>query len=121
MKTLPQKSPAYYVLIALCAFSLGYHVLIVLQFIPYEMTWGGRLKSVQEMYIFESISIVVNLIFLFLLWQELRWFYWVVFVVFFLNTIGNAVSTNFLEKVIFTPVTALACLCGLWLALQKRQ
>ena len=37
-----------------------FHFLIIFQFIPYEMTWGGNLKTLEEMYVFEGISILIN-------------------------------------------------------------
>jgi len=45
---------------------LLFHLSIILKIIPYEITWGGRLKNDSEMYVFETISIVINL-FLFLI------------------------------------------------------
>lgn len=44
-----------------------FHLLIITKIIPYENTWGGRLQSDSEMYLFETISIVINLIFGFVL------------------------------------------------------
>ncbi len=37
------------------------HLSILLRIIPYEITWGGRLDNDAEMYVFESISILINL------------------------------------------------------------
>jgi len=38
-----------------------FHFAIVLKIIPYDITWGGRLKNDMEMYVFETISILINL------------------------------------------------------------
>lgn len=38
-----------------------YHLSNILKIVPYEITWGGRIKIDSEMYIFEAISIVINL------------------------------------------------------------
>ncbi len=37
-----------------------FHFCIILKIIPYEITWGGRLKNDSEMYVFESLSILIN-------------------------------------------------------------
>jgi ABC-type transport system involved in cytochrome bd biosynthesis fused ATPase/permease subunit len=44
---------------------------------------------------------------------------WIMFVMFFLNTIGNLFSNNDLEKTIFTPITVLLSLGCLRLAINK--
>lgn len=41
----------------------GFHILIFIKMIPYQIAWGGRLKNDREMYIFQTISIIVNLLF----------------------------------------------------------
>ena len=38
-----------------------FHLTILIKIIPYEITWGGKLKNDAEMYLFESISILINL------------------------------------------------------------
>jgi hypothetical protein len=58
---------AQYGLIIILAFFLVLHLLILLKVIPYNIVWGGRLKSVKEMYRFEIVSIIVNLLFLFII------------------------------------------------------
>jgi len=48
------------ILIGICFLALGFHLLILLKIIPYEITWGGKLKNDNEMYVFEIISIIIN-------------------------------------------------------------
>jgi len=52
-------------LIGLLSLVIVFHILVLLQIIPYNIAWGGRLKTVQEMYVFEIVSIALNL---FLIW-----------------------------------------------------
>lgn len=78
--------------------------------LPYEITWGGRLKTVHEMYFFETISILINSFFIFILLQKgeyLRYFLgkktvnivlWIFFTIFVLNTIGNVFAKTNFEK-----------------------
>ena len=42
--------------------ALVFHLLVISQIIPFDIVWGGRLDSVDDMLVFESISIVINLI-----------------------------------------------------------
>jgi len=81
-----------------------------LKIIPYSVTWGGRLENDKEMYLFESVSIVLNG---FLVWillmkdgitkqffsnKTLRIILWIFFILFLLNTIGNLFAKSILEK-----------------------
>ena len=38
-----------------------FHVCIILKIIPYDIAWGGRLTNDAEMYVFETISILINI------------------------------------------------------------
>lgn len=87
-----------------------FHISIILQIIPYEITWGGRLKNDAEMYVFESISIVINLLLFSLLLIKghyIREFIpirivniilWIFLVLFGLNTVGNLFANTYFEK-----------------------
>lgn len=87
-----------------------FHFSILLKLIPYEITWGGRLKSDLEMYIFESISILLNLfLFVSLLIKGMylkeiislkfvNFILWGFFFVFVFNTIANLFAQTHLEK-----------------------
>src|SRR5436190_6300141 len=78
-----------------------FHLCIIIKIIPYEITWGRRLKSDQEMYVFESISIFVNLLLGVVLLMKggyIKRFFqqsviniilWIFLILFVLNTIGN--------------------------------
>ena len=85
-----------------------FHLLILVSVIPFEITWGGRLKTVEEMYVFETISILINSFFIFILLQKGEYIIyslgkktvnivlWIFFSIFVLNTIGNVFAkTNF--------------------------
>lgn len=95
-----------------------FHILILAGIIPYEITWGGHLKTATEMYVFESSSILINAFFVYVLLQKENFikvvFYqraisiilWVFFALFVLNTIGNLMARTAFEKA-FTLVTLL--------------
>ena len=41
-----------------------FHTLVLFKIIPYSIVWGGRLKTDIEMYKFESVSLMLNSVFL---------------------------------------------------------
>ncbi|MCP1382284.1 hypothetical protein [Runella salmonicolor] len=110
---------------------LVFHFLILSGVIPYENTWGGRLKSHQEMIQFETISIAVNLFFMFLVAVKAKWLkinfparlltvlFWGMSLIFAVNTLGNLVAINSLEKYIATPITLILSILTAILAREK--
>lgn len=106
------------ILIAICFLALAFHLLILIKVIPYEITWGGKLKNDKEMYVFEILSIVVNSFFVYVLLQKgnyvkpvfgrktLSVILWVFFAIFTLNTIGNLFAETTFERS-FTIVTLI--------------
>ena len=95
------------------------------------MVWGGRLKSDNEMYRFETISIVLNLILIFIVLVEagyinlhlekriLSFMRWSMLAFFLFNTVSNALSKNKMEQKLFAPLTILMALFSLILTLIK--
>ncbi|WP_256011611.1 hypothetical protein [Desertivirga xinjiangensis] len=98
------------ILLIILVLVIIFHSLILGGAIPYKITWGGRLKTEEEMYVFESISILINLFLALILvakgqFSRLKlplkfttitlWFFFVVFV---LNTIGNLFAETNFEK-----------------------
>lgn len=105
------------------------HIGILLKLVPYEMAWGGRLKSDKEMYIFEGISILVNGFLLFVLLvkgnylkakiqlKAIHIILWVFLFLFGLNTIGNILATTTFEKC-FSIITLAFCWL-IWIVLKR--
>lgn len=109
-----------------------FHGLILAGVIPFDIVWGGRLTSPAQMLRMEAVSITLNLLMLAVigvragLWgrsippRVITVVLWAMCALFLLNTAGNLLSHNQLEKIIFTPLTALlSLLCG-WLALSRQ-
>jgi hypothetical protein len=104
---------------------MALHLLILVKVIPYEITWGGKLKSDNEMYVFELFSIGINSFFLYVLLQKgnyvkavfgekaLSIILWIFFALFTLNTIGNLFAETLFEKSL-TIVTLLSAVL-IWL------
>jgi hypothetical protein len=108
-------------LIVFLTLALVYHHLVLMQVVPMDMAWGGRLKTLEEMYVFESISITINLLFLYGIWRKSRIVYALLTIIFALNTVGNLVAVNFWEMVIFTPITAISAIMGGFLFLSHKK
>ena len=100
------------------------HTLIITEQIPYEKVWAGKLKSVEEMRLFETFSILLNVFILAILILKYNFLQrrknnrvidmliWVFVWLFILNTIGNVFAKSMIELVLGTLVTlASAILC----------
>jgi len=105
--------------------------MILLKIIPYHLIWGGRLKSNNEMYRFEIFSILLNALFIIVILAQadfwminipkniITYALWLMTGLFLLNTLGNAISKNKIERLIFTPITILLAIFSLVLALSN--
>ena len=125
------KKVAQFILILLFSLSLLFHLLVLLQVIPYAIVWGGRLRTDTDMYRFESVSIIVNLLSLLVLLLKsgmirsrirqslVNGALWVMFGLMALNTMGNLYSGNHLERIIFTPLTLVSAILLLVVLLRK--
>lgn len=133
MKQLISERLAVNSILIILSLIVLFHLSILLELIPFEMVWGGRLKDAAQMRRFETISIIANLVMLAivairggLLKVRLSRMVptialWVMCVLFVLNTLGNLASTNQWERLIFTPLTLVLALLCLRLTLGHRQ
>lgn len=126
--TKSKELPAIRLLLILNTAVLLFHICIVARICPYDIAWGGRLKSDPEMYVLETISILVNLIFSFVLLLRGRYIkpilsrkvvhvlLWIFFLIYSLNTIGNLFSVTAFEKYFAILTCLFAVLIGvvLW-------
>ena len=98
---------------------LIFHLLILCRVISFGVVWGGKLKTVSEMVVFETVSIVVTLLMLATVCMAggylktkfnpaiIKGILWAMSGLFLLNTMGNFLSMNRYEQVIFAPLTLL--------------
>jgi hypothetical protein len=119
---------AQYGLLIILSLFLILHICVLLKFIPYNIVWGGRLKSDIEMYRFEAISILINLFFLFVILVQsgflvigfpkiiMTVLLWAMTILFLFNTFGNIMSKNKIEQRLFTPITIILTIFSLILA-----
>jgi hypothetical protein len=130
MRFLTKKLAAQIILL-IFSLTVVFHLLVMIKVIPYTMVWGGRLQSDADMYRFEFVSLGLNLLFTFIVLVKsgilsiripiwvITSSLWVMFCLFLFNTLGNILSENHLEKIIFTPVTIVLSLLMLVLILKK--
>ena len=86
------------------------HSAILMKIIPYNITWGGRLENNIEMYVFEIMSILINLFLVVLLLLRGRYLscfipmkvvnilLWAFLFLFGINTLGNIFAETTFEK-----------------------
>ena len=110
-----------------------FHFLIMAGIIPFEFVWGGQLKNQTEMLQFESVSIALNLLILALTAIKtgllkinlkptfLKVSFWLMTVLFTLNTFGNLLAVHTIETLIFTPLTFILAVFSFRLAISKDQ
>ena len=108
-----------------------FHICIIFKIIPYNIAWGGRLKNDAEMYVFETISILINIFLSIVLLMKgeivkFRFSYkvinailWIFFVIFILNTIGNLFAQTFFEK-FFALLTGFSAILIWNIAMKKK-
>lgn len=123
---------ASYIILAISIVAILYHLLVMTSVIDYTAIWGGRLKSYDEMIVFESVSVTLQSVLIFALLIKQRviqfsvslkvvnlilWFYLIVFA---LNTFANLAAINIWERIIGTFLTALLTFL-LWTVLRDKK
>lgn len=127
-RMIPERS-AGYVMVALFSLILIFHLMVIAGIIPYHIVWGGRLKSKEEMFVFEIVSIFLNTCMMIVvsirskLWRIsinqklLSGILWGMALLFAINTVGNLFAISTWETIVFTPITLILALLSLRLAL----
>lgn len=118
------------ILLGLFAVVMLFHLTIIFKIIPYDIAWGGRLQSDSEMYVFETISIFVNLFLALVVLMKggyvktvinmkiIDIILWAFVVIFILNTIGNILAKTIIEKSFAALTLGSAIL--IWIILRKK-
>lgn len=123
------KQTAIKIMLGLLSAILLFHFCILLKIIPYDITWGGRLTNDSEMYVFETFSILLNLILYIALLIKGKFIkeifterivnivLWIFIIFFGLNTIGNLLAETLFEK--FFSIITLLFVFLLWVIVKK--
>lgn len=130
MNLISEKTATYSLLFILGAVVV-FHLFVLIGVVPYEIVWGGRLDTRSEMIYFETFSIVINLIMLAVVAMYadiirvkinktiLKGALWMMFILFLINTLGNILSNDPLERAVFTPLTIILAMLSFRLAMGK--
>ncbi len=118
------------IMLGLLLIVIFFHLLIMIKVIPYEIAWGGRLQNIEQMYMFEALSILINLSLLFILLMKGRYIksqlrektlsivLWFFLILFILNTVGNLFAKTHLEK-LFALLTLIFAFL-IWIVLRPK-
>lgn len=116
-------------LIGLFSLVILFHIMVLVKIVPYNIVWGGRLKSDAHMYRLELISLFVTVFFLGVILVKsrilllpcpeglLNLILWIMVILFALNTVGNLFSKSRFERIVFTPLTLSISILTLMLIL----
>lgn len=109
-----------------------FHLLIIVRIIPFDIVWGGGLKDADQMIVFESISLLLNVIMISVVGsyvgllkirmnqRNITVAFWLMTILFFINTVGNGLSGNQTENFFFTPLTLVICVFCFRLAIDRK-
>ncbi|HEY0720683.1 MAG TPA: hypothetical protein VGE50_05470 [Gammaproteobacteria bacterium] len=108
-----------------------FHLLVMSGVVPYNIVWGGRLEDTQQMYVFESIAMAVNLAIAFVVCVKVGYLkpylpkgvitvvLWGMVILFVLNTVGNLLAKTTLETLLFTPLTLISAVLFYRMAIER--
>jgi len=132
MNLISQKL-ALNIMLALLSLVMIFHLSVLTQLISYTIVWAGKLKTVEEMRRFESISILLNCFFMTVLLLKgnyikskipvklLNIVLWIFVAIFALNTVGNLYAETKFELYVFTPLTFISALLCLRILIKNKQ
>ena len=118
-----------FVLLILFHFSIIIGI-VIFDFVPVDFLWGGRMETKEQLLVFEIISLLIMALCFFIILIKSEKFklpglmraaeiaVWFLFILFFLNTIGNIFAKTTFERFFAILTGILAILC-LRLALEK--
>lgn len=126
------KRIALKLMIGLLSIVLTFHLCVLFEIISYKIVWAGKLKSKEEMYVFEAVSILINFFLIIVLCIKsqnikksetnriINIIIWVFVFLFALNTLGNLFAKNLIEQILGTLLTFIsATLC--WIIVKKNK
>lgn len=130
MNKIISSKTAAYTTIGIMGLTIILHTLILTGVIPYDITWGGRLKTHADMIRFETVSVLINITVILIVAAHMRWLpfridrrttriaMWLMVVMFSINTLGNIFAQTLMEKS-FGILTLLLAICCIRLATDK--
>lgn len=130
MNELMRTRQAAWLLFVLLTLFSGFHILVLLEVFSTEMVWGSGLKTRSQVLRLESVALVISFLMIMVMLLYLRiWKFSgakkiarvglsVMMVLFAINSVGNLLSPNPVERFFFTPLTIIMTWCA-WLCLRN--
>jgi hypothetical protein len=119
------------VLLVLFGLLAAFHILILFNLLPSTIVWGGRAATSSSPRALLTVSLIFNVLFAMVVAAKIGYLdvsrlsrgidilLWIIFAYLLLNTAGNLASSSSLEKLLFTPITIVAALLVLRLAIGR--
>jgi len=120
-------------LLVLLSLLIVFHVLVILDVLPYDQTWGGSIEDKSQVIVFEGLAIVLTFVFILMVSIKLDYLkikrlqkvadiaIWAMGGFFVISLIGNLLARGAMERIIFTPLSIVLVLLSFRLALSKRK
>ena len=124
MKNMISKKLAGIILLSALSFLFLFHLLVIFKILPSDIVWAGQTDSANFIKL-ELFALALTLLFILVALGKTGYFksrvfakisnglIWVMLVYFSLNILGNLMSPNIVEKIIFTPfslILVLSCI-----------
>ena len=119
------------ILLVLFGLLAAFHILILFNLLPADIVWGGQAASSSNPRALLTVSLIFNVLFALVVAARMGYIetgglskvinvlLWVIFAYLLLNTAGNLASSSSLEKLLFTPITIVAAMLVLRLAIGR--
>jgi hypothetical protein len=119
------------IVLSILSLVLLFHLTVMVGIVPYKIVWGFKLHSINQMLVYEWITILITtiifLVFLikarlvktFLPLAIVNFLLWIVFVFYSINTLLILTSGTSIEKGVFTFLSFLMALSTYRLAKEK--
>ena len=124
------KNTALKLMIGVLSIVLVFHFCVLFEIISYKIVWAGKINSLDEMRIFETVSILINTLLIAILYikskniknnvsnKVVNAIIWVFVFLFAINTIGNLFAKSMIEQILGTTLTFISSvLC--WIIVSK--
>lgn len=129
---MEQKKIALKLMLILLFLVVFFHLSVIFEMVSYKIVWAGKINSLEEMRVLESISILINMLLIVVLSikykninnntssRAIDIIIWIFVFVFALNTFGNLFATSWIEFILGTVLTGISSiLC--WVIVRKRK
>ena len=124
------KNTALKLMIGVLSIVLVFHFCVLFEIISYKIVWAGKINSLDEMRIFETVSLLINTLLIAILYikskniknnvsnKVVNAIIWVFVFLFAINTIGNLFAKSMIEQILGTTLTFISSvLC--WIIVSK--